>query len=745
MMRRHPSLGAFTLVLLATLACARSADHEPQAPAMDMPAEVLLESEEKAFGGAARAKPMKRRARAMNESASIGYLADEARDAEADDFAGLAPSAPPLVLSDEGTEGRVRTWFPEAFLWRPSVVTDNDGVADLDVRVPDQLTTWRVLALAHDGNGHQAGTTHTFDSVLPVSVDPVTPDWLYAGDQLVLPSQTSALGEPFRGEVSVEATGSLSGAGGGAVSLLPGGSQLVEMGVVAERSGRGTVRAELFGGDGIRIDGAERVIDVRPTGRPIVAQRGGVLSGERTLTLDHAGAAEQRVVLRVFPGPLSLFQAELERVGERPSGAYGYALLAGIQELSDSTDIEVDAQALRTLRIRAWQRLVRASRNPSGPEAMALLTGLVVPDDDPLAKTTHDRLVRTLASAQRGDGTWSHQGRTTAQHVLVQTAASARALPEDARGPRLRASGALERLLPNVDDPYTAAWLLTSGVVDPSLHAGLLEQVHDGLEEIDGRWRLKPVEQVKGPKGWVSRTERLAVAWLALATDAPDSRQAGDLLAELLGSWSTHRGFGGGWADALALQAIQQGLPSLDQPVALSIERDGRTVATGTLDPKQPKLPVVLTSDAGELTVRADPPVPGLVFAASHTAWVPFTGEERLPGVDVEVAAGELVVGQESSLTLTVAAPRGVSVDLTQGIPAGTSVILPPQTLAQLTDHTVAQDHVALTTKAFGAGEVLELELLVTPMYAGQMNTRPLTVAAERSEMDLRPLLWNVR
>ena len=58
--------------------------------------------------------------------------------------------------------GDARAWFPEAFLWAPDVVTDENGEARVAVTVPDTLTTWRVLALAHVAEGGQAGAVHSF-------------------------------------------------------------------------------------------------------------------------------------------------------------------------------------------------------------------------------------------------------------------------------------------------------------------------------------------------------------------------------------------------------------------------------------------------------------------------------------------------------------------------------------------------------------------------------------------------------
>ncbi len=61
------------------------------------------------------------------------------------------------------------------------MVTDESGQATVPVRVPDRLTRWRVLALAHSRSGAQAGAVTSFAGTLPTYVDPVVPAFLRTG------------------------------------------------------------------------------------------------------------------------------------------------------------------------------------------------------------------------------------------------------------------------------------------------------------------------------------------------------------------------------------------------------------------------------------------------------------------------------------------------------------------------------------------------------------------------------------
>ncbi|HEX8819018.1 MAG TPA: alpha-2-macroglobulin family protein, partial [Archangium sp.] len=82
--------------------------------------------------------------------------------AEAAVMDGMSPSAPP----GEAPATPGRAWFPETFLFEPLVVTDASGLASVPVKVPDRLTQWRVLALAHSRSGAQAGAVARFAGTL---------------------------------------------------------------------------------------------------------------------------------------------------------------------------------------------------------------------------------------------------------------------------------------------------------------------------------------------------------------------------------------------------------------------------------------------------------------------------------------------------------------------------------------------------------------------------------------------------
>ena len=60
---------------------------------------------------------------------------------------------------------RIRSYFPETLLWRPQLITDPDGYAELSLPLADSITTWRLgdpsLPAVFCGN-RRAPTTHAW-------------------------------------------------------------------------------------------------------------------------------------------------------------------------------------------------------------------------------------------------------------------------------------------------------------------------------------------------------------------------------------------------------------------------------------------------------------------------------------------------------------------------------------------------------------------------------------------------------
>lgn len=112
----------------------------------------------------------------------------------------------------EGGIFEVRQEFVDTPLWAPSLVTDENGQATVDVTLPDNLTTWRLdaRAVTTGAEGPMLVGQTTFDllSTKPVLIRPATPRFFVAGDKATLGAVVNNnTSEDLLTEVALQGTG----------------------------------------------------------------------------------------------------------------------------------------------------------------------------------------------------------------------------------------------------------------------------------------------------------------------------------------------------------------------------------------------------------------------------------------------------------------------------------------------------------------------------------------------------------
>ncbi|NBD13731.1 MULTISPECIES: alpha-2-macroglobulin family protein [Corallococcus] len=675
--------------------------------------------------------------------------------------------------SDGNTSGAspARAWFPETFLFEPLVVTDATGAATVPVRVPDRLTQWRVLALAHSRSGAQAGAVTSFAGTLPTYVDPVLPPFLRAGDTVRLPVQVvNTTGAPVEAALKVEVKGAQVEAGARTVRVPARGSVVEWMTVRAGGAGPVTVRASL--GD---TDAVVRDFDVWATGQPVTQTRGGSLAAPRTLSLDgpaDAQSGSERVRLQVYPGALGVVRAELAAVERRPADVAGdaYALLLAGQapELLRALGETPDPEALKALALVAGQRVLRAARAPSVEVATRLAEGALAHPDNPVLARLGERLVGVVAQAQRPDGTCQGGEGWTLQRLLVATADCARTVraavgtPEGKRRASaftVRASGVFERYLPQVKDGYTAAVLLAEGSATGDVAEALRTRVREALKAgKDGAASL-PVEPGTERADGQAPSEEEATAMAVLALQGDAKAPLADLGAYLLAHYTPGLGWGDGQANRVGLRAalvlFKDPLPA---QVRVTLARDGQTVTEGTYDAKALRQVLALEAAAPgsagthAWTVRAEPAVPGLGFSLTLAAAVPWKGEAK-GGLQLAVTGPkEARVGKLADVRVQVGAPSSLPLLFQQDLPAGVQV--DPASLdalvaaGQVLSWDVQDGALSLRLAPREQGALARVDFRVLPTLAGTLQAGAARLGVPgRPDItaSLPPTTWAVR
>lgn len=567
-----------------------------------------------------------------------------------------------------------RSWFPESFLWAPEVITDQNGVATVAVKVPDSLTTWRVLGLAWTAAGAQAGGTTTVLSTLPAYVDVAVPLTLEAGDSLDLPVQvvnttTGALREPL--------TVALSGAGGGGSGVLeaPAGGTATRVVKVATSAPGPVEVSASFGG----VDRVERTFLVRPGGEAKTERGAGAVGGPASAVPAGGSLPGGELVVTVWSGASSVIREELVG-GPRPyemsprlagdplpEAAYHFALALEAGKLPPE---DADPARVRELRIRAWQPLARAGRAPDTATACLLAEALGQSAPGTLEGDLAERMQDQVRAAQSPDGTWI-VGASTIDGTLAAAAACARAAGED-DGVRLRVEGAFAREVARLEDPILAAWALASGsITDTELATRLRDTVHAAITRDANGAHLAGGGALNADGSRVGDAEATAVAALALA-DEPELAAA--LATGLLGERLPWGGWGSGRASLLALRALHAVFGDSPSTGAVELRVGGQTVATGNVV-LGAHAPVLLrapwSGSATTVEVHTSGAAPGLVYSWAATSYQPWRAAASAVAELTVRVPSRLRVGETAMLGVAAGTPSTVRASVVIGLPAG--------------------------------------------------------------------------
>ncbi|MDO7849338.1 MG2 domain-containing protein [Hymenobacter sp. M29] len=86
-----------------------------------------------------------------------------------------------------------RTDFRETAFWMPALHTDKNGDVVLEFQMPEAVTRWQLLALAHDQNLHSGQLARQLVTQKEIQITPNAPRFLRQGDTFTFPAKFSNL------------------------------------------------------------------------------------------------------------------------------------------------------------------------------------------------------------------------------------------------------------------------------------------------------------------------------------------------------------------------------------------------------------------------------------------------------------------------------------------------------------------------------------------------------------------------
>jgi len=402
----------------------------------------------------------------------------------------LAPgiaSANPALMSTP----RLRQDFPETMLWEPALITDQRGHARLNFKFADNITTWRLTAVASTKNGELGHVEKDLRAFQPFFLEHDPPRVLTEGDEIEYPvvlrnyldrAQTLkavmkpenwfTLTSPPEVPVHVEAGDASRALFHYRTSAsVSAGKQQVS---VANQS---------------VSDAVQKTIAVHPFGRPDTQTASSVIDKTGLLTLqvpENAIPGSVRAHAKIYPNLLAHVVENLEAGLERPHGCgeqtisstYPSVLLSEIY--ANEKDKPPVARKAQRYVVAGYERLLAYQRTTGGfsywgtrDEADISLTAYAL---DFLSRASNlievDPAVAEhaevwLIQQQRDDGSWHLRWDRDDKDALLATAYVAQTLTQlsDADTERTKArKAALEKSLhflaahrDLLDEPYVVA------------------------------------------------------------------------------------------------------------------------------------------------------------------------------------------------------------------------------------------------------------------------------------------------
>ncbi len=394
--------------------------------------------------------------------------------------------------SSGAAEPRVRQYFPETMMWRPELITDEQGKARLTVPLADSITTWRVSVLGNTIGSMVGSASLPIKVFQDFFVELDMPLTLTQNDHVEVPVAIYNYlnsSQDVTVKLEPEAWYQLDGSPLRTVHLAAGEVTSVHFPLKVSAIGRHTLTATARG---TRLsDAVRRPIEVTPDGKEQLQTINDVLSGtsDRQITVPaNAIAGASTLWLKVYPGSFSQLIEGLDGILRMPNGCfeqtssttYPNILVLDYLKTTKKVNPEIQMKAEQYINI-GYQRLVTFECKNGGfswfgnEPAHQVLTAYGLLEFSDMAKV-HDvdpgvisRTSNWLAGRQSKDGSWNETGQGIAEGIINRqtgslrtTAYTAWALAESGfAGPQL--ANGVRYVIDHLDgakDPYTLAVIL---------------------------------------------------------------------------------------------------------------------------------------------------------------------------------------------------------------------------------------------------------------------------------------------
>ena len=396
-----------------------------------------------------------------------------------------------FLLKEEKSTPRLREYFPETLVWQPELVTDKNGRAELKFKLGDNITTWKMYAIASNAEGKIGVAEKEFKAFQPFFADLDPPKFLTVGDEISLPVQIRNYTEKAQKVDVTMANGdwfNFLDAANKQIEVAANDSQNAVFGFRADKiikDGKQRVTATA----GRDSDAIEKSVTVKPNGKEIVAAKSEIFRESAAFDVNFPADAlpnTTKAELKIYPNLLAHVAESIEGLLKRPYGCGEQTISSTYPNLMilkfAPKDGKIRAQAAVYLQ-KGYERLLGYQAADGGFSVWTkdapdvALTGYALRflnDAKDYIAVDEDVIKRArtwLIKQQRADGSWTRQynwekvedGRRTklmtsyAARTLAMIEKSAKDKDKESETALRRGLEYLKTRNAEIDEPYSLA------------------------------------------------------------------------------------------------------------------------------------------------------------------------------------------------------------------------------------------------------------------------------------------------
>ncbi|MBN2006555.1 MAG: Ig-like domain-containing protein [Anaerolineae bacterium] len=186
----------------------------------------------------------------------------------------------------ENFAGNPRSDFPDTAFWLPALRTDANGVATINIKLPDNLTRWRLTAKAVTAATQVGEAKLNITTRQAVVVRPQLPRVLTAGDDVLLSAMIHNYADTSQAvSVTLDISPAVMVKPLAPVTLKPGEVRVVGWTVALDQPGTSEILMQVVTKDGVVADAVALSLPVQPLAVPDVTTTVGQFQNALTATV----------------------------------------------------------------------------------------------------------------------------------------------------------------------------------------------------------------------------------------------------------------------------------------------------------------------------------------------------------------------------------------------------------------------------------------------------------------------------